>query len=338
MSSKQIVIISYHFVPYRGVGVQRPEYWHYSFLEDGIPVNVITSTIRKNTEDKSVTVKFSGYKPVLWTLLLALSILKTYALSKKRIFIITGGPFAPMILAPLLRILGNKVILDFRDPYARNPLHRVGRLRKIFKACFEFVVCRFADKVIVVNDVCAQLILARKSRIVVIDNGFDDRISLDDKPAVVQGRIGYAGKLGLDRDLEGFISILHKNNISSDIVYIGSDLGIIESKYRSHVNNLGWMSKKDVIHELSKCNYLLLLHGGEDFESSTKIFDYIQLNKPILPYPTLKKSSRMYQILSDSKKGSFKGLFDTYHVDIDVSTYSRLYGYNKLKKIILEWL
>lgn len=324
-------------MPYKGVGVQRPEYWHYRLLEDGVSVNVVTSTTRNINIEKSVSVMFPGFRPVFWTFMLALHLLNTFRFGQKNIFIITGGPFAPMILAPLLRILGNKVILDFRDPYARNPLHKVGKLRIMFKACFELFVCCFADKVIAVNEICAQLILARKSRIVVIDNGFDDRVSIDNKAVVVKDRIGYAGKLGLGRDLGGFVSILRKNKKLSELVYIGSDFGLFQSEYHTNVFNLGWMSKKDVIYELSKCDYLLLLHGGEDFESSTKIFDYIQLNKPIIAYPPLKKSSRMYQILRESRKGSFKGLFDTYHVDIDISRYSRLYGYNKLKKIILEW-
>ncbi len=341
MKSKKILFISYYLNPSNLVGAKRISYWT-SNIENASNGNyqpsVLTSTLNENklNEDFIKRIKSPFNNPFLWTFKIIPILLRS--LQNQSIIIISGSPFALFWLVVLLSFLKKKVILDFRDPYSNNPIHKISPVKKIIKKCYEYLVCFMAYKVITVNEECSKLINCNHKKMIIIENGFNEKIlNKIDKRVVIEKTISYSGKLSQGRDLNSFIEKMILSPLLKDfkIVYTGPDFSKI--KYKNKVISYGQVSYEKNLEIISSCEFTLLLFAGHSFESSTKIFDYIGLKKPIIVYSS--NGLRHGAIAEIMKKYSNSFYFESNNFNvndlfIDNYEFSRLYGLKKLINIL----
>lgn len=341
MKFKKILFISYYFNPNDLVGAKRMSYWVNNIENVSnkkyVPTVLTSSIDKSNSKQEFVKrIKSPFNNPFFWTLKLIPTLLKS--IYDKSFVVITGSPFALFWLAFLLFFLKKKVILDFRDPYANNPIHNIGSLKKIIKIIYEYLVCFFAYKVITVNEECSKLIYCNKKKMIIIENGFNEKIlNKINRRDVVEKTISYSGKLSQGRDLNDFIEKMRLSPTLKDfkIVYTGPDFSKIKNK--DHVISYGQVSYQENLEIISSCEFTLLLFAGYSFESSTKIFDYIGLKKPIIVYSANRiKHGAIAKIMTKySNSFYFEGEdFKDIDLDIDNHEFSRLYGLNKFIDLI----
>lgn len=286
------IFVAYYFEPFEGVGGKRISYWAKKLMVTENDKKFVITRFNENfnTKDNDFNLYRFSYdvkSRFLW-FLWAFKTLISLLVIDKSIVVITGGPFFPMALGFLVRLMGAKLILDFRDPYARNPLHKVSISKKIFKYFFEFIVCLPANKIITTSIHSGNLIASSKQKFVFIDNGYDESVksSIDTSQKKIKNTIGYAGKISPGRDINKFLKILENHSFFSDYTfhYIGPDEKLINDNLKCEVISHGPKPYKETLEILNSLEILLLIYGGEKFESSTKIFDYIGLEGNIIVY------------------------------------------------------
>jgi hypothetical protein len=341
LKSKEILFISYYLDPSTLVGAKRMSYWA-SNIENisnkKYKSIVLTSSLdeKKLKENFIKRIKSPFNNSFLWTLKIIPTLLKS--IHKKSFIVITGSPFVLFWLSFPLFFLKKKVILDFRDPYADNPIHNINSIKKKLKIIYEYLVCLIAFKVITVNEDCSKLIYCNHKKIIIIENGFDEKIlNKINRRVVIEKTISYSGKLSQGRDLNNFIKKMRLSPSLKDfkIVYTGPDFSKINHK--DQVISYGEVSYQENLEIISSCEFTLLLFAGHSFESSTKIFDYIGLKKPIIVYSA--NRIRHGAIAKIMTKYSNSFYFESENIkDIDLSIdnyeFSRLCGLNKLINIL----
>jgi hypothetical protein len=341
LKSRSILFISYYFDPTPIVGAKRISYWANQIEKisnNKYKPTVITSSqdLEKSTEENIKRIKSPRNNPFLWTLKILPILFKS--IRNKSCIVITGSPFALFWLTILLNLFGKKVILDFRDPYSNNPIHNVSLIKSKLKNFYEYLVCIFAHTVITVNEESSKLINCNQNKMRIIENGFDDTVLKKIKrKEVVEKTISYSGKLSQGRDLNEVIEKMKLSPLLKDfkIVYTGPDFSKIIDKDR--VISYGQVSYEENLEIISSCEFTLLLFAGHPFESSTKIFDYIGLNKPMITYSS--NGIRHGAIADIMKKYTNSFYFDSKNFDCsdlgaDNYEFSRLYGLNQLINIL----
>ena len=341
MKPKEILFISYYLDPSNLVGAKRMSYWA-SNIENisnkKYKPTVLTSSLdkKKLKEDFVKRIKSPCNNPFLWTLKIIPILLKS--IHKKSFIVITGSPFVLFWLIFPLFFLNKKVILDFRDPYADNPIHNIRSIKKKLKIIYEYLVCFMAYKVITVNEECSKLIYCNHQKIIIIENGFNEIfLNKINKRDVVEKTISYSGKLSQGRDLNDFIEKMELSPSLKDfkIVYTGPDFSKINHK--DHVISYGEVSYQENLEIISSCEFTLLLFAGYSFESSTKIFDYIGLKKPVIVYSTNRiKHGAIAKIMTKYSNSFYFECENLKDIDLDIDNYkfSRLYGLKKLINIL----
>jgi hypothetical protein len=373
----KILFIAYYFDPYPGVGAKRVSYWVKHIYERSnysIEPTIITAT----KPDKKVLKEYKNliyikdtgqsiykylfkYDPgITWINNLQDYFKVNSSKFKYDVVLLTGGPFLHFGISRFLKKKFNsKIILDYRDPFAINPLFRNQNFLKLFiKKKLEKKFNKLADKIITVNKYCAKLLINdNPNKIEIIDNGFDetviDNINTENYKIRISNKkyidIVYAGKLSHGRNIEPFLKFIINQSILR-LHYIGSDSKLLEKySFSKNIIIYGEKSYNDTLKIISECDIGLVLTGGHPFESTTKIFDYIGLKKTILIITNGKKYfGSIYDILKnypsqiwcENNEDDFKYIYSKYKSHsfkmdkFDTSIYSRKYGLEKLIKIL----
>ena len=292
----KILFISYFFDPYPGVGAKRISYWADEILNYGIEPTVITTIEQKekkeypvycvpNTKRKRILSSFIKDKGYSWELDL-IDFLKKNELPQFDFVLISGGPFMHMGISSSLKkqFPKAKIILDFRDPFGINPRYKESFLKSAIKKYFDRKFCKSADYIITVNEFCKKLIQTDKD-IEVIDNGFDERVikTYPEQKNREDFLITHAGSLYNDRDPRIFLELLNQDSNRIKFEQYGNDTPFFYA-YRksSFFNYKGKFPYNELIEQLNNADACVLFTLGKAFESTTKVFDYIALNKRIL--------------------------------------------------------
>lgn len=295
----KLLFIAYHFEPFPGVGSKRISYWakHAKELDCQIQlVDVITTT--ENAQD------FEGIDNIFtvpteyrknrfpdigrnWLKPLR-NFLKDHLKGRKYDYaIITGNPFGHFFIQNSLKRKGIRPVLDFRDPMAINPRAQktLGyRLKLPLRVLLETYFISKSSMSICINNYCQNLVYANsflRKKIRLIDNGFDEI----DFQGLVQNNsnsekltLAFAGSAYKDRDPSNLIDAI-KGFDEFELILLGKNPHIENS---DRIKNLGLKSYRETMGILNQADILVLLTSGFPFESSTKVFDYIALRKPIL--------------------------------------------------------
>lgn len=285
MMRRRVLLISYFFTPFQGVGSLRPSYWYEQIplLSGGhISVDVVTATPQPIATPNIFVIKPmpipSSDQGLGWICPLL------FFLYKKKscydIFLFTGGPFLHFLLSLPLKIFGKKIILDYRDPFSNNPVFIESKMKKKFKSFLELVMNSSADLIVSVNNYCLDLIARLPStRTVVIDNGFDERISPIRINLPDSIKIFLAGGFSYGRDVSPFFNSLSGFQGELKLYHAGSSsLG----ENSPHYEFMGYKSYSELLGLIMASDICILFTSGHPYESTTKIFDYIRFNKKVL--------------------------------------------------------
>jgi hypothetical protein len=277
----KICLISYFTSPYQGVGTLRADYWLKNLKEisqNKLEVEMITAT-------PNATLGNAIYVPTLfqssfdqglgWLIPLFFHLLKNS--HKYDAYVFTGGPFLHFLLIPFIKlILKKKVIVDYRDPFANNPVFKENSLKVFSKKKLELVFNFYADDIVTVNKFCRDLLNVRSdSKISIIDNGFDETICPLKMEKAFNHDFILAGGFSQGRD----VSVLDEILVDYSLVHVGKSKLTLKSGnyhfqgYRLYAETLG------LIEAAKMC---LLFTSGHPYESTTKIFDYLRFNKKVL--------------------------------------------------------
>ena len=293
----KVLFISYFFKPFPGVGAKRISYWAENCSKHGVDAHVLTAIEQVEKEEgitfippvqsKSLLSVFIKDQGLNW-----INPLKGYFNQLKAFpydaVVISGGPFMHFSIGNYLkRRFGAKVVLDFRDPFSTNPSFEDGLLKRKIKAFFERRFIKGASALIAVNKYCADLIVSNKKELFIIDNGFNENEftsdyeqTVNEKPIIVHAGTFIQGV----RNPEIFLQTLDAYfNEQVHFYQYGKDSTYFEPYRTSTFFEYKGMQPYDLlVKELERADICMLVTEGKPFESTTKIFDYIGLNKKIL--------------------------------------------------------
>jgi hypothetical protein len=286
---KKVCLISYFSSPYKGVATLRAGYWFKNLSASShgeISCDLITAF-----EDLSLPPNVHVVKPlefnypfdqgIGWLFPLFKFLLKNF--KNYDVFIFTGGPFLHFSLVPWLKLTSRKtVILDYRDPFAFNPDFKEGSFKIFLKKKLEFVFNLFADHIITVNKFCAQLIETTPQRhIDIIVNGYDE--TSEPTSCATKANLLLTGRYSLgtperqrhdEKELEDALDLLPVK-----LTHLGEKKLAINS---SNYEFLGQKSYPDTLGHIRESEICVVFSGGNPYESTTKIYDYLRFNKKIL--------------------------------------------------------
>ena len=302
-----ILFIAYYFEPFPGVGAKRVSYWAKNIKKLDSRVNkchVVTTTEQINESIEGIDDLFvvptspNSFLGRAFKFDLGAAWLKNLELFFKEkaikheydYVVLTGNPFFHFFILRKLNKMGVKSIVDFRDPLANNPraVKADSLKRKIKSLLLNFVEEYFIKKshlAVTVNKYCAELLSGyetHKEKIHIIDNGFDesDFVALPKAESNHEAlNLVYAGSLYADRSASSLIRA-----ISNDENYIFHHIGNINAELASLENVIshGLKSYSETIRLMNHFEVTVIFTSGYNFESTTKVFDYIALNKTIL--------------------------------------------------------
>jgi len=212
------------------------------------------------------------------------------------IVLYNGPPFLYLVSAPVIKQLsGVPYVVDMRDPWSWRPYGTRSISKRILAKTLESFVFRSASKIVVASkpmeEKYCEIYPECEERLKTITNGFDtgDYTGESDTPQKAFEVI-YVGKFSSYRDPEPFIKAF------SELINDGYDLQFTHlGKKEDHVIDLvkkynikdnvefaGYVSLKTISVRLQAADLALAISGGAKFEMTTKIFDYIACNTPIL--------------------------------------------------------
>ena len=356
MEDKRILFISYYFPPYNSVGVKRIAYWFDNIHQYNIVPLVFTAIPQeKNREDilhvepkksKNPLAFLIKDEGVNWIKALKQQLVN-YKENEFDFILISGGPFMQMLITKYLKQnFKAKIILDFRDPFYANPRFNSSFLKDKVKYYFQKQFLKYADIVITVNEQCKKLI--SHSSIHLIDNGFDENILLNQAKGYEHKptdnlQICATGRVYDDVNIDPFFEIIDSDKRLS-FSYIGNQRF---AKYENLYLHCGFLPYNQAIDFIMKSDLCILFTGGLAFESSTKIFDYLGLNKIILIITegvpktgTLQQITQAYPNVfwAQNEFSAIRLAIDKISeheiVMVDTSEFSRAKGLEKLVKIL----
>jgi len=301
----KILFISYYFKPNKTVAAQRVSYWAEN-LSSHLPkasVDVITTSEQAGDNCESINQIFvvpDTEKGLLSRLVktdkgstwyYALNSFFDKSTKRYDTVILTGNPFMHFFIAKYLKnVMGCRVILDFRDPFAKNERNALNgivlNLKRKILTLFEYYFCEFADIIITMNSYCSELLCSRRKDIVeIIDNGYDEKnlakakeYSYFDENSALS--LVYLGSFARDRNVTNVLVANEKLSSKFNVLHIGKpDADLLQD---SRIICTGLVSYSEAIGYAKAADVGLIIASGKKFESTTKIFDYIGMNLPIL--------------------------------------------------------
>lgn len=307
----KILFIAYYFEPFSGVGAKRISYWakHLKRVDNTISkcdvITAIPQTEKFYTIDSVFYVENTNQgllrqfikfdKGASWLYDLKKFVKNNIKQNDYDFVVLTGDPFLHFFIINDFKKLGIKTIIDFRDPFVNNPRGimkdtLVKKAKHFILRNIENYFLSKSDYIITVNQYCVELFENYKKylhKIKVIDNGYDEQIFKNiEKKEYIKNlannviKFTYAGKLYADRNPQIFFKCLEKFN-DIEFYHIGEQSEYIKENSKQ-IFSLGFMTYEQTLEIMASFDVCMIFTSGYSFESTTKIFDYLALNKIIL--------------------------------------------------------
>lgn len=297
---------------------------NYDWLKDVEGANIIRTDIIK---------PIKGLKEwgLYWLPYLKKELDKVLSNEKFDISLWTGNPFYNWVLAPYAKKkYALKYVLDFRDGWRLEKKIRSwkgGKFYKLKRAIdhkiseyVEPIIVRNADGVINVTEEMTNLFRSTypefdSSNVLTIYNGYDkEDCACETMQKEHDFEIVYAGKFGNFLNPKNFFWGLQEyyNHINAKFsikfIWIGEKDDYTQSlinkkEIRNLILFLGFKPYKEVLSYIKRADLCLLL-VSHPTEGSTKIFDYMALDKPILVISKFPEG-RVFEILKNYEKAYF---------------------------------
>ncbi len=267
----------------------RAGYWSKTFAEVlNANVQVITGQEDASGDNVHVVPKTGSS---IWTKVIAddgiiwkkniQSYLENHSIEVPDVVIITGGPFMHFGLTTWLKMkYGCKVILDYRDPFAINPGFKNGWLKVKIKQWVEKRFNAAADGLITVNEYCGKIIeLFDQKPSVIAQNGYDETVKCTPEDVQLGESVSfsYAGKFYFDPKPIQEAIIREK----VDLHYVGPDEHQLDL-HGDYIQSKGFVDYPTALDVIGKSDVGIIQTFGHEFQSTTKIFDYVRCERAIL--------------------------------------------------------
>lgn len=218
---------------------------------------------------------------------------------------LTGGPFFPLVAGPIAKLLFRiPYVVDLRDPWKLTQHATPSSGLKALLGCWltrvcEPIVVRLAASVICVSDGMGEEYrraygATPREKFVVITNGYDPSDTASVEPISFSGVTAvYTGKF---RTSDGFrdpapffqavrrardsghdIRFVHVGAVEAEVVTAAERAGV-----RGYTEFAGPGPYRRALAYAKGADVLVLIAGGYGGELTTKVFDYIGCNRPIL--------------------------------------------------------
>ncbi|TRY17788.1 glycosyltransferase family 4 protein [Tessaracoccus rhinocerotis] len=199
------------------------------------------------------------------------------------VVIITGNPFPPFEFAHFAtRHWYARTILDYRDPFAMSPRVAFTPESRAGATYIEAGWNMSADVVTVVNDACVALAVPGEQdpNVVVIPNGFDERVTAPARPqqrAAGPVRFGHAGQLFPITPPDPLLEAI--SHTAAEFHHMGTPL---RTEIPANVTNYGRLPRSEVLETLGgmDCGVAYMAESG--IETPTKVFDYLAAGLDLL--------------------------------------------------------
>lgn len=237
-----------------------------------------------------------------------------------------------VLIGMLYSLLGKKYVFDHHDI---SPEMYVARFQGKFNprvvkmlTFFEGLSCRFATRVITVNESYRDLVVQRHripaDKITVVRNGPDLeelRPVAPDPDIVSRNQIvfGYVGIMGFQDGVDSLIRAMHhlKNDLARDDFYCiligrGSSVDYLkqltaELGLTDHVFFTGYVSDEDLLKYLSTADICVApdpFNPFNDRSTMIKVMEYMAMGKPIVAYKLIEhqvtaQDAALYAQVSD---------------------------------------
>jgi glycosyltransferase involved in cell wall biosynthesis len=243
---------------------------------------------------------FWGWMPL--TTIKAARLIKKFKID---LLYVSCSPFSSAVIGALVKLItGKPLILDFRDPWALEPLYIAARTPKFRQAIERFIqreFLRIADIVIITTEESKQQYIQEypvvKNKIFTVHNGFEadllPTISAENTDKYEKFTIAYAGEfyfyaIKSNIFFEALALLKKRGNISPgnfQFLFYGDGKNEIQTiaeglKIDDLVSANSRIPYKDILTVLSK-SHLQLLRIVK-LMISTKLFEGIPLNIPFL--------------------------------------------------------
>jgi FkbM family methyltransferase len=379
-AERRLLLVSYYSRPARTVAIQRLAYWkdHLASIADAmgfsLSVDWLSATNRGRDEDGFIYVadrgRFQLPQPD-WDQLKELQDLEldttgaTWSHYVRESLgrmtepydavLISGNPFYYFDLAQSFREMwGCKVILDFRDPWARQERFQYSIDQRAKLIELEADLVSHADWVVSVNQECLNAIAPSVDvpRLVVA-NGFDETIvdavpGPQRHPMAADGPIElvYAGTVYATLPLDNLLDALTEGR--HNLVHFGRDYSRSQSAKTHPVARPGGLvTYEDLIVQLKSSDAGIVMTTGEPTMSTTKIFDYVACELDLIIITKGRpRTGLLHELTSDldgiywveDEPEALKSFFDSYRPQRRQREERYLFSRREQAKLLLETL
>lgn len=381
----RLLIIAYYFSPNLAVGTFRVASFHRYLKEFGWETHVVTATLddyQKSLDSCVTRMPFSShilqkilpFKDESWAWGNAAKVRLENIIHNNNpdIVLITGDPFLYFELGRWVKQkFGIPYILDFRDIFTYPDVKF--SLRNAVARQLESRWVSEAGAILVPSERMRSLMKAPQSvPIYVIENGFDDVALANVLNSNQTERLSnngilsfvYAGKFHIGevtyRSPLNLLRVLKNSERyglpPARLVHIGSpaeDVSLVTKAEELPLVELGLKDYSVALQTIREGDIGVIISSGWSFEATTKVYDYIALNKPILAvgvqegweiHSILQRYGR-YQICDNTEAGIAKAIIRLNEQEKNAGSFSRSnltqfgrrYQVSKLAKV-LEFL
>ncbi|MGQ3414368.1 glycosyltransferase [Natrinema sp. LN54] len=314
MEQPRVLLISYNYPPGGGIGSVRVAKFA-KYLSDEWDVHVVTAPTNTGPQadaevdsGENATVHYASeiwptapkeFEKSRWVPPLCWEITRLHRKYEFDAIWQTAGPFLPLTTAlfvkPLLQI---PYVIDLRDAWTLHPYKPdrtvFGRIHDGVSAVAEPAVFRVATAITTATDGITNEYKSRypslSAKFRTIENGYDPSdFPVHDVEKPDEFTIVYVGKFDHFRDTTPFLRSVAELSTETDVTFV--HVGREEAQVSSAVSQLGlsdrfqctgFVSRSEVARQIQRADLGLAVSGGSRQEMTTKIFDYIACETPIL--------------------------------------------------------
>lgn len=200
--------------------------------------------------------------------------------------ILSGNPFCYFEIGHEIKhLMGSNVILDYRDPLAKNPRMKRTDETLNFLYYLEQNYNFSADLITVVNKNCVErCIVDPDIPIKIIPNGYDERFiktkierNSTSSGSPIQPTFVHVGSFAHDRDPSILLSCLKRKGYSLDHFGASFEQAANPEHEALPIKNMGSVDNNLLYSKLNGYSYGIVFITESGFETPTKTYDYIAM-------------------------------------------------------------
>jgi glycosyltransferase involved in cell wall biosynthesis len=243
---------------------------------------------------------------ILWQPAAHAALLARVASERDDVMLVSGPPFSQFLLAPLARVSGLGVVLDYRDEWSTlRASYEMGRsaVARALGDSLEAALLRRAHAVVTATEEFRENLLARfasvdPARVYAIPNGYDPADFPADLPDPPRDRfvVTYAGTVFTLTSARGLLGALRRLGERDPelarrmhVRFVGrivdTELPSFEGTEALGVERIGYVPHARVLHELAASHLVLCLLDdvpGTESIYPAKVFELMHLGRPVL--------------------------------------------------------